>query len=174
METQYKSISGFGKYAISEDGEVISYQNPLKDLIMKFCINNKYMALKLVRDDGKQKTMKVHRLVALTYLDNPNNYPEINHKDGNRYNNHYSNLEWCTQEQNNNHAKTNNLYNKKGIILKGSQLWNSKLDENMVKDIRNRKNSGEWMKVIYKDYSFIGWWTFRDVCRNKIWKHVIV
>ena len=50
--------------------------------------------------NGIPKTYRVHRLVALTYLDNPNNYPCVNHKDCNRQNNDLENLEWCTQEYN--------------------------------------------------------------------------
>ena len=51
----------------------------------------------------------MHRLVALTYLDNPNGYNCINHKDGNKLNNHIENLEWCTVKQNTQHAYDNGL-----------------------------------------------------------------
>ena len=48
---------------------------------------------------------KVHRLMAITFLPNPNNYPCINHKDGNKDNNNLENLEWCTYSQNSRHAR---------------------------------------------------------------------
>ena len=56
--------------------------------------------------NGTQKTFKVHRLVALTYIQNPYNYPCINHIDRNRKNNNLNNLEWCTQMYNNQSINT--------------------------------------------------------------------
>lgn len=50
------------------------------------------------------KSWKLHRLMAITFIPNPNNYPMINHKDGNKLNNDISNLEWCTNQQNMQHA----------------------------------------------------------------------
>lgn len=50
------------------------------------------------------KANKVHRMVATAYVPNPHNYPEVNHIDGNKLNNHYTNLEWCTHKQNMHHA----------------------------------------------------------------------
>lgn len=50
--------------------------------------------------NGKSKTCRVHRLVAKTFIPNPNNYPVINHIDGNKDNNSSNNLEWCTQKHN--------------------------------------------------------------------------
>lgn len=70
---------------------------------------------------GKRKTMFVHRLVAIAFLPNPNNYPAINHKDENPRNNSLDNLEWCTYKYNNNYgnhgkrismSKTGMKYNK--------------------------------------------------------------
>lgn len=52
----------------------------------------------------------VHRLVAMTFVKNPNNYPEVNHIDGNKENCHYSNLEWCTRSQNAKHAHDTGLH----------------------------------------------------------------
>lgn len=54
--------------------------------------------------------IKIHRAVAETFLGNPNNYPVINHKDGNKLNNNVENLEFCTYEYNTRHAIENNLY----------------------------------------------------------------
>lgn len=53
---------------------------------------------------GMRKQHKVHQLVAKFFIPNPNNLPIINHKDGNKSNNHIDNLEWCTYSENNLHA----------------------------------------------------------------------
>lgn len=55
-------------------------------------------------NDGLNHTMRVHRIVAMAFLDNPNNYPIINHKDENPSNNHVDNLEWCTYKYNTNYG----------------------------------------------------------------------
>lgn len=63
----------------------------------------------------KNQSKRVHRLVAETFLPNPLNKKQVNHKDGNRENNNVDNLEWATQEENMNHAKINGLTNQPKI-----------------------------------------------------------
>jgi len=62
-----------------------------------------------VYHEGKRKGMSVHRLVAIAFIPNPGNKSDVNHKDGNKANNHVNNLEWCTRQENMSHAKVNNL-----------------------------------------------------------------
>jgi len=79
-----------------KDGRVLFYEGQL----IKPRINNQgYYTVKL-RKNGTQKHHYIHRLLALTYIPNPNNYPCVNHKDCNRLNNNLENLEWCTHEYN--------------------------------------------------------------------------
>lgn len=59
-----------------------------------------YLCVNLSKD-GKSRSIEIQRLVALTFLDNPDNLPCVNHKDENKQNNHVDNLEWCTYEYNN-------------------------------------------------------------------------
>ena len=80
-----------------------------------------------------KKSFFVHRLVALEYIPNPGNKPQVNHKDGNKENNHYLNLEWVTQSENIKHAyNTGMMTGKKGVIN-----GNSKLTKNEVDAIRS-------------------------------------
>lgn len=62
-----------------------------------------YHFVALSKDNGYHNKL-VHRLVAEAFIPNPNNYPCVNHKDGNKSNNSVSNLEWCTIKQNLHHA----------------------------------------------------------------------
>lgn len=57
-----------------------------------------------LRVDCKRKQHKVHRLVATAFCPNPEGYEEVNHIDGDKYNNHFTNLEWCNRSQNIQHA----------------------------------------------------------------------
>ena len=74
-----------------------------KGKLMKFNQIEGYPSVSLTRD-GVSQNVLVHRLVAKTFLPNPNNLPFVNHKDTNRSNNKLENLKWCTEEYNNIHA----------------------------------------------------------------------
>lgn len=65
-----------------------------------------YLYVKLCKK-GQCRKVKIHRLVALAFIPNPNNLPEINHKDENPANNHVENLEWCDRTYNNNYGTRN-------------------------------------------------------------------
>lgn len=67
---------------------------------------NGYLFLYLYKD-GNSKHMYIHRMVAFTFIPNPNNLPQVNHKDENPSNNHVDNLEWCDAEYNSNYGSHN-------------------------------------------------------------------
>jgi hypothetical protein len=73
----------------------------------------------------KMKNWSVHRLVAIHFIENPNNYKVVNHEDGNKLNNVYHNLEWCTHSQNTRHAYDNELIKPQGHKIQIEQLDNS-------------------------------------------------
>lgn len=83
--------------------------------------------------NGKHYDRYVHRLVAETFCENPNNYNEVNHIDGNKQNNNYANLEWCNRSQNNKHAYDNKLRSVYGCY--GIKKRVAKLKNNCVIDI---------------------------------------
>lgn len=74
--------------------------------IMKSYISNNYLQIvvRLKGKNSKSKVLKIHREVAKAFIPNPNNLPQVNHKDGNKTNNCVSNLEWCTNKENTMHA----------------------------------------------------------------------
>lgn len=93
-----QSPKNLSNYLITKDGKVFS---KLRNRWLTATNNNVgYKQVFLKQDQGKSKWFKVHRLVALTYIPNPDNKPEVNHIDGNKENNHYTNLEWITHSDN--------------------------------------------------------------------------
>jgi len=93
-----------GLYAVTQDGKVWAYQNRLhKGKFLKPSLKKGYPFVCLCKGSKiVQKT--VHRLVAEAYLPNPDNLPQVNHKDSNKENNNLSNLEWCTASENKKHS----------------------------------------------------------------------
>ena len=99
----WKTIAGFNDYQVSNLGRIKSFKKG-KEKILKTGLNtNKYHWLKLFKK-SESKCKLVHSLVAEHFLENKFNLPFINHIDGVKTNNKLSNLEWCTQKQNVNHA----------------------------------------------------------------------
>lgn len=107
MEEIWKDIPGYeGKYQVSNTGKVVSlnYNNTGKTKLLKQGHNRDGYKRVVLCKNGKGKCYFVHRLVALAFIPNPNNYKEVNHKDECKSNNNMTNLEWCTREYNINYG----------------------------------------------------------------------
>lgn len=103
---EWRKVKDNPNYSISNEGEVRRDDtNHIKELRL-----NRY-GYKVVDlyENSKRKTERVHRLVANAFISNPDDKPEINHKDGNKENNHVSNLEWTTKRENIDHAMEHGL-----------------------------------------------------------------
>ena len=139
-----KPIKGWeDKYTISINGDVYSIRS------------NKFLKPRLSLDGYERvclcngsikREYRVHRLVAETFIDNPNNLPQVNHIDGNKLNNYLSNLEWCTPEYNIQHGKEKGLF----IILYFNSLENNFNDDlsNLKKITLNKNcviNPNSWL-----------------------------
>ena len=111
MNEVWKDVVGYeGLYQVSSLGRV---KNVRTDRIMKACEDkNGYLIIRLSLK-GKSKAQKVHRLVCLTFLPNPENKPEVNHTNGIKSDNSLLNLEWATRSENNKHAYDTGLNNVK-------------------------------------------------------------
>ena len=107
MTEIYKDIKDLeGLYQVSNFGNVMSlnYNRTEKPKLLKPCVDGKGYLLVNLCKDGKPKMFRVHRLVAETFLINPENLPCINHKDEDKTNNSVENLEYCTYEYNCNYG----------------------------------------------------------------------
>lgn len=95
MRTQIKGYEGL--YSVDTDGVVYGRKgNPLKPYDNGYG----YLIVDLHDLNGGKRHRKVHRLVADAFIPNPDNLPEVNHRDEDKYNNAVSNLEWCTSSYN--------------------------------------------------------------------------
>jgi hypothetical protein len=106
MEEIWKPIKNYTDYEVSNLGRVRSISGEIK----KLCKIQGYPAL-TINSDGKRDTLYVHRQVAIRFVLNTDkvNKIQVNHKDGNKENNNYSNLEWVTPQNNKKHAYENKL-----------------------------------------------------------------
>ena len=106
----WKDIPGFeGLYQVSNTGKVrsMNYRNTGKVKVMKLVLSsNGYLIVPLWKD-RKDKQYLVHRLVAMTFIPNPNNLSQVNHIDENKFNNTVWNLEWCDSDYNANYGTRN-------------------------------------------------------------------
>jgi len=122
MQEIFKDIKGYeGLYQISNLGNVKSLERLIikknnRNNIKKTTINKShicdtgYYAIR-IKKGNISKMFKVHRLIAIAFIPNPENKPQVNHIDGNKLNNDISNLEWCTNKENAIHAYKNKLSN---------------------------------------------------------------
>lgn len=166
MLNNFKIIPNLEPYAINTEGEVINLETNL--ILKSHIIKRGYLRITF---KNKRKFL-IHRLVALTFLPNPNNLPQVNHKDGNKSNNKVSNLEWCTNDYNRNHAIKlglwDNIGNKVRLLKQGSKNPIFKLIESEVLDIKNKLELGNSCKELGKIYN-VSPSTINSIKNGKSW-----
>lgn len=110
-----KPLLGFDKdYRVTENGDIISMDYKRTGVPKKLTPQRNiygYAIIKLMKG-GKGVTYRVHKLVAMAFVPNPDNLPCINHKDENKLNNNPNNLEWCDNRYNNNYGTRNKRISK--------------------------------------------------------------
>ena len=97
-------------YGITNYGRIVSLKY---NIVLKSNKDNSGYLYNCIRINHKNIYVKPHRLVAEYFVDNPNNYNCVNHKDENKLNNHYTNLEWCNHSYNNSYGSRLNRVSKK-------------------------------------------------------------
>lgn len=110
MNIGWKPIPDFDNYYVSENGDIKLVKNNKERIIKPIDNGNGYLYVTLYRNKTASKNKYIHRLVAALFVSNPNNYKVVNHKDCNKKNNIYSNLEWGTSKHNSLHASENGLF----------------------------------------------------------------
>lgn len=107
-----KIIEGFSNYTVDFNGRI--YSN-ISKRFLKVRVNEFGYNVVSLKDDltGKFYSRKIHRLVALAFVPNPENKPEVNHIDCDKTNNNVNNLEWVTSKENKKHGWDNRLYTDK-------------------------------------------------------------
>ena len=121
MMCDMKEIIGFPNYNIYNDGRIWSKVS--NRFLSTNVHDNGYIYVDLCKD-GKKYSKRLHILVAQHFISNTDNLPEVNHKDGNKLNPHYTNLEWTTRSNNVIHALNTGLQKCRKIT---EQLLNGKV-----------------------------------------------
>ena len=108
MREKSLDFLGYPNYSVTDDGRVFSlnYHRSGKKKELKPRLCHGYYKIMLCKD-CKEKNISIHRLVALAFIPNPYNLPQVNHKDENKQNNNVENLEWCDAKYNNNYGTHN-------------------------------------------------------------------
>ena len=175
----WKDIKGYeGYYQVSNLGRVKSLDrvatysdkkvHHLKGRVLKPMVTKHGYEIVDLRKDRKRKTSKVHRLVAIAFLDNPKNKPQVNHIDGVKLNNNLNNLEWVTNAENIRHAY------KKGLIntAKGERHAQSKITKEQVLEIRDIYSKGGLTQEQVGQLFGIDQTHVSDIVNKRSWTHI--
>lgn len=151
-----------GKYSVTEDGEIFSHQRT-KCIRKSRIKEGGYVCLTLTTD-YKKKNLYVHRAVAMCFVGNPHNHTEVNHIDGDKLNNHYTNLEWCSRKENQQHAV------RLGLIRnpKGGNHPSATMSEKVAREIKFSMGSNKEVSAKYGVHTS----TVNSIRKGRSWKHL--
>jgi hypothetical protein len=159
------TIKGYENYAVDDQGNIYSLPKKTRKgtrVLKPLIVGTGYLQVDLCKD-GKVKRFLAHRLIAETLIPNPENKPQVNHKNGIKTDNRLENLEWNTRSENQKHSIQIGLRTANGE--KNSQ---SKLTEKDVLYIRNSKEKGS---ILAKKFN-ISHPTICDIRKGRSWTHI--
>ena len=162
MDKQWSEIEGFSNYIVSNEGDIT---NNKTGRTLSPSYSSGYAQIRLSYKGWKQNFL-VHRLVAIYFVDNPNNKPEVNHKDGVKINNLHTNLEWVTHAENIQHAYNNLPYKSQG--KNGEANAAAKL---ATKDVLKIRASKDNLKNLSKQYK-VSVAQISNIKNRKSWVHI--
>lgn len=149
----------YDNYYITENGDIYNKYNKK----LKPCNNGRgYLIVGLTLSSGKRIVKSVHRLLAEAFIDNPFNYSDVNHIDGDRLNNNLNNLEWLTHGDNIKHS-----YKLENRSAKGSNNSNCKTSESTVNEICDLLQQG-FSSACIRDLGY-NYNIVRKIKNRKIW-----
>lgn len=156
-------IHGYPHYMVSNLGRVYTKRSKR---LMKYAVHHKGYYKVQVGEVGNRKGFFVHRLVAMAFIPNQNNYPQVNHIDCSKTNNYASNLEWCTNKMNSDHAYKNG---RVCSLPKGEKHHSAILKEKTVLKIREQFKQGYTRKMLAKKFK-IKVHHVKDIIARRSWK----
>lgn len=173
----WKDIEGFeGLYQVSNLGRVRSFHNwrGTKNRILKQNTDRGgYLWVRLSKNK-KSYFKLIHRLVANTFIPNPENKKTVNHKNGDKLDNRTKNLEWLTQSENNFHAYENGLQSPGKLVKNqiGEKNLQAKLTNKQVLEIRKKWKTGKYLqKEIGNEYG-VSISTINGIIKRRTWGHI--
>lgn len=172
MKEEWKWIEEYeGSYQISNFGNVRSFKTKKPRILKGRDNSNGYLGVSLYNKDNdkKAKGHALHRLVAIYFIENPENKLEVNHMDGDKSNNCVTNLEWTTRLENVRHSIETGLFNQNG-----SKNSESKLNEETVLRVRSHfKNTVSiWIEDTSKKLN-VSKATVYNIIKENGWKHIL-
>jgi len=166
-------LDDFSRYDVYKNGDVISHVRKIPRKLKRMNHNIGYHRYKMVSDAGKQCIIYVHRVVAEAFKGKIPDDMEVNHLDGNKQNNHLSNLEIVTHAENQKHASEN------GLLAKGEEIFTAKLktfDVQIIKmvfrELKGKSFVLQTKKNLFSKIYGVSDTCIDDIYRDKGWKHV--
>ena len=155
------------KYQVSNLGNVRNTKRNNKLLVQ--CVDKYGYNYVCLSHKSKHYHRTIHTLVAKAFIPNPDNKPQVNHKDGRKYHNYYKNLEWVTGKENVIHSYETGLHDNVAI---GERHGNNKHKENDIKHVCKLLEDGQMTISDISKITKVPKVTIHDIISKKYWRHI--